>query len=243
MRNMISSPATPTVCLEQKSEYFQSRNVTLSMPSPSKTIIVFEISCNVAYYSAAKFTFPIEQPSDKATKYGIRRSWKLKVKPNLGSCSNIAITISYISVFVSSWLAELLPFKCQGHPVSLWCWLWPAISKSVIHWDRLLACITQKDNYDICIYWRDISLATCCRSQPLLNMNKEGNFEATPWRHRWRHNHEKNFFEHNLERSFHISGQIEVVFKISKFLKSPPFWACNKLFHRKLYRKLNMPER
>ena len=32
MWNMISSPATPTVCLEQKSENFQSRNVTLSMP-------------------------------------------------------------------------------------------------------------------------------------------------------------------------------------------------------------------
>ena len=36
MWNMISSPATPTVCLEQKSENFQSRNVTLSMPSPSQ---------------------------------------------------------------------------------------------------------------------------------------------------------------------------------------------------------------
>ena len=36
MWNMISTPATPTVCLEQKSENFQSRNVTLSMPSPSQ---------------------------------------------------------------------------------------------------------------------------------------------------------------------------------------------------------------
>ena len=36
MWNMISLPATPAVCLEQKSEYFQSRNVTLSMPSQSK---------------------------------------------------------------------------------------------------------------------------------------------------------------------------------------------------------------
>ena len=36
MWNMISSPATPTVCLEQKSENVQSRNVTLSMPSQSK---------------------------------------------------------------------------------------------------------------------------------------------------------------------------------------------------------------
>ena len=33
---IISSAATTTVCLEQKSENFQSRNVTLSMPSSSK---------------------------------------------------------------------------------------------------------------------------------------------------------------------------------------------------------------
>ena len=66
-------------------------------------ITVFEIICNVAYYSAAKITFPIAQPSNKATKCGIRGFWKLKVKPNLGCCSNIAITISYISAFVSSW--------------------------------------------------------------------------------------------------------------------------------------------
>ena len=36
MWNMISSPATPTVCVEQKSENFQSRNVTFSMPSQSQ---------------------------------------------------------------------------------------------------------------------------------------------------------------------------------------------------------------
>ena len=36
MWNMISSPATPKVCIEQKSDKLQSRNVTLSMPSQSK---------------------------------------------------------------------------------------------------------------------------------------------------------------------------------------------------------------
>ena len=59
-----------------------------------------------AYYFAAKFTLPVEQPSNKAAKCGIRRSEKLKVKPNLGYCSNIAITISYISVSVSPWLYQ-----------------------------------------------------------------------------------------------------------------------------------------
>ena len=83
-------------------EFPKSRRDIFDAITISK-IIVFEIICIFAYYSAAKFTFPIEQPSNKATKFGIRRSWKLKVKPNLVRCSNTAITISYISVFVSSW--------------------------------------------------------------------------------------------------------------------------------------------
>ena len=60
MWNMISPPATPTVCIGQKSENVQSRNVTLSMPSASQ---VFDIICYVAYQSAAKFTLPVDQPS------------------------------------------------------------------------------------------------------------------------------------------------------------------------------------
>ena len=50
-------------------------------------------------------------------------------------------------------------------------------------------------------------------------------------------------FRHNLGRYFHIWGQIEAVFDISKFSKGPPFWARDKLFYRKLYRKLNRSER
>ena len=42
-------------------------------------------------------------------------------------------------------------------------------AKSVNQWGRFVTCI------------------------PLLNMNIERNFEATLWRHRWRHHH-KNFF-------------------------------------------------
>ena len=53
----------------------------------------------------------------------------------------------------------------------------------------------------------------------------------------------KILFLHNLGRSFHIWGQIEAVFNISKFSKWPLFWARDKLFYRKLYRKLNTPER
>ena len=40
----------------------------------------------------------------------------------------------------------------------------------------------------------------------------------------------KILFWHNLGRSFHIWGQIEVVFNISNFSKWPLFWARDKLF-------------
>ena len=40
----------------------------------------------------------------------------------------------------------------------------------------------------------------------------------------------KILFWHNLGRSFHIWGQIEAVFYISIFSKSPPFWARDKRF-------------
>ena len=55
----------------------------------------------------------------------------------------------------------------------------------------------------------------------------------------------KILFWHNLGRYFHIWGQIEAVFNISKFSKWPPFWARDKLFYRKLYRKdnISLPER
>ena len=48
---------------------------------------------------------------------------------------------------------------------------------------------------------------------------------------------------HNLRRSFHTWGQIAAVFNILKFSKWPTFWARDKLFHWKWYRKLNIPER
>ena len=51
-------------------------------------------------------------------------------------------------------------------------------------------------------------------AKSLLNMNIKGNFEATLWRHRWCHHHAKNLYGHNLERSFHIWGQIEVLFHV-----------------------------
>ena len=53
--------------------------------------------------------------------------------------------------------------------------------------------------------------------------------EASLWRHRWRYPHEK-YFLYTLGRSFHIWGQIEAVFDISKFSKWPPFWGRDKLF-------------
>ena len=58
----------------------------------------------------------------------------------------------------------------------------------------------------------------------------ERNFEASRWCHRWRHHHKKTFFLHNLRRSYHIWGQVEAVFNISKFSKWPPFLARQTFF-------------
>ena len=117
MWNMISSPATPTVCQIFKVATWHYR---------CRHHLKNNCICNVAYYSAAKITFPIAQSSNKATKCGIRGYWKLKVKPNLGCCSNIAIYyllhFSFCFVLIIPRLTELWPIKCQGHPLSLWCW-------------------------------------------------------------------------------------------------------------------------
>ena len=87
--------------------------------------------------------------------------------------------------------------------------------------------MTQRD--DICIYWRGIALATCCRSHPLLNVNIEINLRSPS---------DviddviimKNTFFAWPRTTFHIWGKNEAVFNISKFSKWPPFWARDKLF-------------
>ena len=84
---MASSPATPTLCLEQKSENFRD----IIYATIVTKIIIFDKICYVAYHSAAKFKLSIDQPSHTVSKCGIGRSWRLKVKPNLtrGCRSNI----------------------------------------------------------------------------------------------------------------------------------------------------------
>ena len=59
MWNIMSSPATPTVRLGQKSENSKSQRDIIDADTISK-IHVFEMICNFAYQTAAKFTFPIE---------------------------------------------------------------------------------------------------------------------------------------------------------------------------------------
>ena len=50
------------ICECSKSQHDITDAVTIAK------IIVFEMICYVAWYSAAKFIFPIEQPSNKAAK-------------------------------------------------------------------------------------------------------------------------------------------------------------------------------
>ena len=209
-------------------------------------IIVFEIICNVTYYSAAKITFPIAQPSNKATKCGIRGFWKLKVKPNLGCCSNIAITISYFSfcfVLIIPRLTELWPIKCQGHPLSLWCW---PLTCNLEKCYSLRSCFCM---YNLERWLWNLHLLTrhCpCNLLPEPTSPKH-EYRGKLWGHPvtlsmmpspW-----KKIFWHNMGLSFRIWGHIEAVFNTSQISKWPPFWARDELFHRKLYRKLNIWKR
>ena len=190
---MISSPATPTVCPEQKSENFQSHNV----------------------------------------------------KPNLGCCSNIAITISYISVCciisIIPRLTDLWPFKCQGHSVSLWCW---PLTCNLEKCYSLRSCFGMYNLERQLWYLNSLTRHCPCNllAEPTSPKHEyrwklwghpvTSSMTSSPW---------KNFSWHNLGRSFHIWGQIAAVLNISKFSKWPPFWARDKLFYRKLYRKMNIP--
>ena len=190
-------------------------------------IIVFEIICNFAYYSAAKFTFPIKQPSNKATKFGIRQSWKLKLKPNLVCCSNIAITIlirfSFCFILIIPRLTQVWLFKWQGHSVSLWCWPMTCI---------LEKCYSLRSSFGMYNLERQLwylhSLTRHCPynllpepSSPkheyrgkLWGQPVTSSMASSPW---------KILVLHNLGWSFHISCQIEAVFNISEFSKWQTF--------------------
>ena len=147
--------------------------------------------CCVYYYSAAKCKLPILQPSNMAAKCGVRRSWTPKVKPNLGWRSNITIHtyflhFSFCLILILPRLTEFRSFKYQGHIVSLWPWPLTCdleffyLSRSFFMHAYLWKTIT------IFAFVEEIfAFATCSRSQPLLNMNMEGNFQITMWRHRW----------------------------------------------------------
>ena len=79
------------------------------------------------------------------------------------------------------------------------------ILKSLIHWEHPKACATQK-TITIFVYWRDIAPTTLSRSQPLLNMNIEGNFEVSLWRHRRRHHHGKYVFYWHFQNDCHFEA-------------------------------------
>ena len=58
-------------------------------------------------------------------------------------------------------------------------------------------------------------------------------FKVSPWRHRWRHQDQNNFFGDNFWRSFHIWCQNEPILNISKISKWPPYWGPGELLNRR----------
>ena len=119
-----------------------------------------------------------------------------------------AITISKIIVFE---IICNVAYLCQGHPVSLWCWPLTCNLKKFY----LLKSSFGMYNLERQLWYWHLLMRHCPCYLPTSPMNMERNFEATLWYHRWRHHHKKNLW-HNLGRSIHIWGQIEVVFNIKK---------------------------
>ena len=138
-------------------------------------------------------------------------------------------------------LTEFWPFKCQGHPVSLWCWPLACnlercyslrSSFGMYNPERQLRYLHLLTRHCPCnLLTEPISLKHENRGK-LWGHPVTSSMMSSPWKKCW----------HNLGRSVHIWGQIEAVFYISKFSKWLPFWARNKHFYGKLYRKLNMRE-
>ena len=64
--------------------------------------------------------FSILQPSKMLAKCGFSRSWKWKMKPNLGCHGNITINMPKSLVLDLSWYSNKLSFKCESHLVTLW---------------------------------------------------------------------------------------------------------------------------
>ena len=99
-------------------------------------IIVFEIICYVAWYSAAKFTFPIEQPSNKCQGHPVSL-WRWPLTCNLEKCSSLRSCFAmyilerrlrYLHLLTTHCTCNLLPEptspiheyreKFWGHPVT-----------------------------------------------------------------------------------------------------------------------------
>ena len=122
-----------------------------------------------------------------------------------------------------------MPFKCQGHPVSLWC--------------RPLTCKLEKC-YSLRSSFGMYNLERRLRYLHLLTRHCRCNLLPEPIspKHEYRGKLKGHTVTSSMMSSpwkiffgiiwdfFHVWGQIEAVFNISKFSKWPPFWVRDKLF-------------
>ena len=133
-----------------------------------------------------------------------------------------------------------MPFKCQGHPVGLWRW------PLTYNLEKCYSLTSSFGVYNLERRLRYVHLLTrhCpCNKLPEPTSPKH---EFRGKRLRQRCDVIDNVITMEKMALFgmcvHIWGQIESVFNISKFSKWLPFLACDKLFYRKWYRKLNIPD-
>ena len=109
---------------------------------------------------------------------------------------------SFCFILIIPTLTELRPFKCQGHPISLWRW------PLTCNLEKCLSLRSSFRMYSLERKLRYLHLLTrhChCNLLPGPTSPKDEyweKFEATLWRHRWRHHNEKKTFLANFGTIF-----------------------------------------
>ena len=173
---------------------------------------------------------PRSCPGGQRVKYFLMWAFWVKLPLNFVGPflkNTVVQSATHISMI---WATCQMPFKCQGHPVSLW--RWPLNC-------NLEKCYSLRSSFGMYNLERRLRYLHLLTRHCPCNLLPEPTTPKHEYRGKfWGHPVTSsmmfspwNFFWHNLRCVFlYIWGQNEAVFNISKFSKWPPFWARDKLF-------------
>ena len=168
-----------------------------------------------------------------AAKYWVMRSWKPKVKLNLGCRSNIAGITSYISIFVWSRYSQV--WRSYGRDLLVNLWPWPLTcdlekfyllrsSLGMHNLERLLRYSHLFTKYCPCNFLQEPTSPKHEYRGQRSGHPVTTSMVLSPWK--------ILFFWHNLGLPSQIWCQLKVVVNILTFSKWLPFRARDKPFYR-----------